>query len=76
MDADGSNPPERLTTNAVGDLTPTWSPDGEKITFHKSAAGGLTQLFVMNADGTSQTQLTFPPMNVRSITHLPDGVRS
>ena len=59
MNADGSNL-TRLTDNALADLTPTWSPDGQKITFHRSVAG-LTQLFVMNADGTGQTQLTSPP---------------
>ena len=59
MNADGSNL-TRLTDNAVADLTPTWSTDGQKITFHRSVAG-LAQLFVMNADGTGQTQLTSPP---------------
>jgi Tol biopolymer transport system component len=59
MSADGSNL-TRLTDNAVADLTPTWSPDGQKITVHRPVAG-LAQLFVMNADGTVQLQLTSPP---------------
>jgi Tol biopolymer transport system component len=62
MYADGTGR-VRLTNNGVGDLTPTWSPDGQKITFHKLSpvAGEGTQLFVMNADGTGETQLTHPP---------------
>ncbi len=47
----------RLTSNLVGDLTPSWSPDGQKITFHRPLPGGF-EIFVMNADGTGQTQLT------------------
>jgi TolB protein len=50
MDADGMNP-RRLTTNRTPDLTPTWSPDGQQIIFHKPVSGRL-QLFVMTADGT------------------------
>jgi Tol biopolymer transport system component len=56
MDADGSNQVQ-LTSNLVGDLTPTWSPDDQQIMFHRPVAGRL-QLFVMNADGTNQHQVT------------------
>jgi TolB protein len=47
-----------LTTGAG--LTPTWSPDGQKIVFHRPGVG-QNQLFVMNADGTGMTQITNPP---------------
>ena len=56
MNADGSNQ-QQLTNNTVGDLTPTWSRDGQQIMFHRPVAGRL-QLFVMNADGTNQHQLS------------------
>jgi len=61
MDADGTNQ-TRLTFNSVTDATPTWSPDGQKIVFHRAVSGPRTiQLFVMNADGKEERQLTFPP---------------
>jgi TolB protein len=58
---------QRLTTNPVADLTPTWSPDGGQMLFHRNVpiklSDGSTiqtqQLFVMNANGTNQRQLTF-----------------
>jgi TolB protein len=56
MNADGSNQ-QQLTNNTVGDLTPTWSHDGQQIMFHRPVAGRL-QLFIMNADGTNQHQLS------------------
>jgi TolB protein len=59
MDADGSNQ-FQLTNNLVGDLTPTWSVDGQQIMFHRPVAGRL-QLFIMNADGTNQHQVTNTP---------------
>jgi TolB protein len=59
---------QRLTNNSVADLTPAWSPDGRQILFHRrvdiTLSDGSTtntqQLFIMNADGSNQTQLTFP----------------
>jgi TolB protein len=63
MDADGSHL-VRLTNNSVQDLTPTWSPDGQQIVFHRTPLG---QIFTMNAtlneDGSfpTATQVTFPP---------------
>ena len=61
MNADGTGQ-ARLTNNTIGDLTPTWSPDGTKIVFHRRVGGrGQFQLFVINADGTGEKQLTSPP---------------
>lgn len=48
----------QLTFNSTNDLTPTWSPDGQAIVFHRAPAN---QLWVMYADGSGQTQLTVPP---------------
>jgi TolB protein len=60
MNADGSGV-TRLTDNALPDGTPTWSPDGTRIVFNRAVPPPNQQLFVMKADGSGQTQLTFPP---------------
>jgi hypothetical protein len=57
MNADGSNV-TRLTNDAANDLEPVWSPDGTKILFSSDRDGDF-EIFVMNADGSAQTQLTF-----------------
>ena len=40
-----------------GDMSPSWSPDGNKITFYSNRDGN-SEIYVMNADGTGQTRLT------------------
>jgi TolB protein len=64
MNADGSGQTEQLTFHPmpVSDLTPSWSPDGQQIVFHRPV-GGRPQLFLMNAGGTGQVQLTNTPTN-------------
>jgi len=44
-------------TNHLGGSSPAWSRDGEKIAF-TSNRDGLTELYVMNADGSSVRRLT------------------
>jgi Tol biopolymer transport system component len=54
----------RLTTtlanDSANDLDPCWSPDGSKIAF-TSMRDGNHEIYVMNADGTEQTNLTNNP---------------
>lgn len=44
-----------VTTNGG---SPTWSPDGRRLGFVRQIAG-LSQLFVINADGTGEARLSF-----------------
>jgi Tol biopolymer transport system component len=48
----------QLTSGSVDNAYPAFSPDGSKIVF-TSRRTGTSQVWVMNADGTNQTQLTF-----------------
>src|SRR5207253_1050739 len=48
------------------DERPAWSPDGQKIAFSHSFSscalcGGSEEIYVMNADGTDQTNVTNSP---------------
>ncbi len=48
----------QLTSDPANDSLPAYSPDGSKIAFI-SGRSGLDQVWVMGADGSSPTQLTF-----------------
>ena len=84
MNADGSDQrrltvtPELPGQESVWSLHPTWSPDGSQIAY-ASTASGSTQIWVMNADGSDQRQLTaglgpdYPHTNVPAWSF--DGAR-
>jgi hypothetical protein len=56
----------RLTSNRVADDSPTWSPDGRRIAFVRfnmctvcpPTASGVSEILVVNADGTGLRRLT------------------
>ena len=81
MDADGSNQ-RRLTNHPDRDFSPSWSPDGKRIAFvsnrdgHANIRGWLTyEIYVMDANGENQQNLTNDPSNDRSPSWSPDGKR-
>jgi TolB protein len=53
VDIDGDN--ERLLT--CGSF-PSWSPDGSRLAFNAPGAGGVGDIWVINADGTGLTNIT------------------
>src|SRR5215216_3885635 len=66
-----------LTNDPADDLSPSWSPDDEKIafsSFRDSTEGSDNEeIYVMNADGSGQTSLTDDPAFDRFASWSPDG---
>ena len=56
MDPDGGNP-RRITNHPATDREPTCSADGKEIMF-TSERDGNGEIYIMNADGSNQTNLT------------------
>jgi hypothetical protein len=63
----------QLTTDPAGNSTPSWSPDGSLIVF-VSNRSSVSDIFVMNADGTNQTRLTTDGFNSYP-SFSPDGTK-
>ncbi len=82
MDADGKNP-RRLTNNRADDWFPSWSPDGRRIAFISERDGHpdrnpgwfTSEIYVMDADGGNQINITNHPSDDRSPSWSPDGKR-
>ena len=79
MNADGTAPTD-ITTTAADEAGPSWSPDSQRIAFARNLGtydNPIWQLFVTNADGSEQTQLTFQdaenPMSLGEPDWSPDG---
>jgi hypothetical protein len=53
MNSDGTGVTNLTNTPSLDEVYPSWSPDGTKIAFTRP-----DEIFVMNADGSGQTQLT------------------
>ena len=60
--------------NKGNDIRPDWSPDGTKITFISNSYGN-NEIYVMDADGSNQTNLTNNVGYDESPKLSPDGTK-
>jgi PAS domain-containing protein len=65
----------RLTTPDIGDLTPSWSPDGKRIAFRRFLADGAAAVFVIDRDGANLRELARTSRERDPIAWSPDGTR-
>ena len=72
MNADGSSVVRVTDNNAVVDSQPAWSPDGTKIAF-TTQRDGNDEVYVMNADGSGQTNLSNNAADDSEAAWSPDG---
>jgi len=74
-DGQGAKPEQerRLTSAEGNDLSPVYSPDGRRIAF-ESNRDGNTEIYVMNADGSNQRNVSnFPGAADHGPVWSPDG---
>jgi len=88
MNADGSGkkaltPHYKYAVISREDSEPEWSPNATKIVFTRSrqttganSTEPVTEIDVMNANGSNQTRLTRSPLNDHSPTWSPDGTKT
>ena len=50
---------QRITQDQGNNESPCWSPDGRYITFSSNRTGGNYHIFIANANGENQRQVTF-----------------
>ena len=71
MDTDGNN--KRLLTDEGAH--PSWSPDGKRIAFVSGRNEKVNHIYVMDADGQNQIELTHDFVHKRLPSWSPDGKR-
>lgn len=75
MAADGTEVVRLTATADVQETWPAWSPDGSRIAYTSDASDGFQDIWVMDADGSGQTQLTTTPGFDAFPEWSPDGSR-
>jgi uncharacterized repeat protein (TIGR01451 family) len=76
VNPDGTGETQLTNPSTGGDFQAQWSPTGKQILFsHQAGSGASTvaQIWVMNADGTSQHQLSNSASQDFSAAWSPDG---
>lgn len=73
MPADGSGPIANLTTEIWNAFWPTYTPDGNRITFVSTQSGFISVVWIMNTDGTCQELLTQAVLEGFPTDVSPDG---
>ena len=68
--SDGSSP-NQLTSNAILDGHPAWSPDDSHIAYASFRDAGQASIIVMTADGTEVADLTPPGFDDNDPEYLP-----
>ncbi|PWT92937.1 MAG: hypothetical protein C5B55_05450 [Blastocatellia bacterium] len=72
--AESTGQPFPLTRDSsYRNSNPKFSPDGKRIAYHVTRVGTPADIYVMNADGTNQTQLTTNPGFDERPSWFPDG---
>ena len=72
VEADGSNMVQ-LTNGPHWDNSPSWSPDGNQIVFHRGFFEGDDYIVTIDIDGSNETSLTAGSTKERSPSWSPDG---
>jgi Tol biopolymer transport system component len=64
----------RFTLNPANDVLPVWSPDGARIIFSSTRKGGVHDLYIKRADGTTEEEpLLSTPQDKVATGWSPDG---
>jgi Tol biopolymer transport system component len=74
---DGSGAAKTLEAQPLQGRTPSWSPDGKRLTFEsvRGSPNGLYAVFVVNRDGSGLVQVTDYALNASHPVFSPDGRR-